>query len=270
MAAGGVAPVLAVVLVGSRKDSQTYVNMKAKACVEIGIEAKQFDLPESTTTEELLTLVDTLNKDVRVNGILVQLPLPKHCDADAVIEAIDPSKDADGLTTNSAGQVARLGDKAPLIPCTPLGCLRLLDEYEVPIAGANAVVIGRSNLVGKPAAQLLMSRSATVTVVHSKTRDIAAHLKNADIVVAAIGKANFVQAEWLKPGCTVIDVGINAVDDSTKKSGYRLVGDVDYAACSQVAGAITPVPGGVGPMTVAMLMRNTVESYKITHKIGKQ
>ena len=204
-----------------------------------------------------------LNSDAAVSGILVQLPLPAHCNADAVIASLHPLKDADGLTQSSAGALLTLGLSAPLIPCTPLGCIQLLDAYDIAIEGKHAVVIGRSNLVGKPVAQLLLSRNATVTTVHSRTTDLAEHVRRADIVVAAIGKAEWVQASWLKRGAVVVDVGINAKDDASKKLGYRLVGDVDFEQAKERVSAITPVPGGVGPMTVAMLIRNTVKAYRL-------
>ena len=259
----GTVPGLAVVLVGTRKDSQTYIAMKTKACTEVGVSAQQFDLPESTTTAELLALVQRLNDDPAVSGILVQLPLPSHCEADRVIAAISPQKDVDGLTQSSAGSLFLHGAAAPLIPCTPLGCIALLDAYSIPIEGRHAVVIGRSNLVGKPLSQLLLSRHATVTVVHSRTADVRAHVGQADIVIAAIGKAEWVKGEWLKEGAVVIDVGTSPKDDATKKAGYRIVGDVDFDSARQRVSAISPVPGGVGPMTVAMLMKNTVAAYRL-------
>ena len=204
-----------------------------------------------------------LNDDAAVSGILVQLPLPAHCNAEQVIAALHPLKDADGLTASSAGALLTHGLAAPLIPCTPLGCIQLLDAYNIAIEGKHAVVIGRSNLVGKPVAQLLLSRHATVTTVHSRTTGLAEHVKRADIVVAAIGKAEWVQADWLKQGAVVVDVGINAKDDASRKAGYRLVGDVDFERAKHCVSAITPVPGGVGPMTVAMLIRNTVTAYRL-------
>lgn len=217
----------------------------------------------ASVQEEILALVKRLNDDPSVSGILVQLPLPSHCSADRVISALHPLKDADGLTQSSAGALLTHGLSAPLIPCTPLGCIRLLDAYRIPIEGKHAVVIGRSNLVGKPVAQLLLSRNATVTTVHSRTTELAEHVKRADIVVAAIGKAEWVQASWLKQGAVVVDVGINAKDDASKKLGYRLVGDVDFESAKNCVSAITPVPGGVGPMTVAMLIHNTVRAYRL-------
>lgn len=263
----GVAPCLAVVLVGERKDSQTYVNMKSKACNEVGITPVQHNVSADISEAELAKLVTQLNNDSTVNGILIQLPLPAHINQFNIIELIQPCKDVDGLTLVSAGQVYSHGMAADLIACTPLGCIHLLDEYKIDISGKHAVVLGRSQLVGKPIASLLLSRNATVTICHSKTADIASIVRQADIVIAAIGKPRFVQRDWLKSGATVIDVGINAVDDSTDKRGYKLVGDVDYEHCADICSAITPVPGGVGPMTVAMLLKNTVKAYKTQHKI---
>lgn len=244
--ATGKSPLLAVILVGSRKDSQSYVANKTKSCKEIGMESEQINLPEETSQSDLLAVIDRLNSDSKVNGILVQLPLPAHISADIVIERIDPKKDVDGLTQSSQGILFQQGHKASLIPCTPLGCIELLDRYSIAISGSNCVVLGRSSLVGKPVSQLLLSRDATVTICHSKTKNLKEILRNADIIVAAIGKPEFVKGEWIKPGAVVIDVGINAVDDSTKKAGYRLVGDVEFSEAVKVAKAITPVPGGVG------------------------
>lgn len=263
--ANGTVPHLCVFLVGARKDSQTYVRMKTKACAEVGIKSTQHDLPADTTQEKLIELVIETNKDPSVNGILIQLPLPKHMDQNVVLGHIAPKKDVDGLLQINNGDVYRNGVKAGLIPCTPLGCIHMLDTHNVQIEGAHAVVIGRSALVGKPMALLLLSRNATVTMCHSRTKDIASLVAQADIVVAAVGRPNFVKGSWLKPGCVVIDVGINAVDDPSRKRGYRLVGDVEYAEAKKIASKITPVPGGVGPMTVAMLLNNTVKGYKLQH-----
>jgi len=263
----GKKPALAVVLVGTRKDSQTYVRMKTKACEELGIRSVQHDLPEQITQAELLMRIAELNNNPDINGILVQLPLPPHIDADAIIESLSALKDADGLTTANLGKLCVMGTRAQLIPCTPKGCIELLDRSGITIEGKRAVVVGRSKLVGTPVALLLMSRNATVTICHSKTQHLAEIVKQADILVAAIGKAEFVKGEWIKPGAAVIDVGMNAVDDATKKLGYRLVGDVEFEKAKEVAGAITPVPGGVGPMTVAMLLSNTVKTFKAQHGI---
>lgn len=258
-------PRLDVILVGDRKDSQTYVSMKTKACEKVGMLHEQHNLPADTTQKDLEALVQRLNNDPRVNGILVQLPLPGHLQQDPVIEAIHPSKDVDGLTTVNQGRVLIDGIKAPMIPCTPLGCIEFLKHYKIDTCGKNAVVIGRSRLVGKPVSLLLQSMDATVTMVHSKSSNIGGIVKGADIVVACLGRANYVKGDWLKEGAVVIDVGINAVDDATKKAGYRLVGDCEYDSCQKVASYITPVPGGVGPLTVSMLLRNTIKAFQLQH-----
>jgi len=248
-AKAGRKPGLAVVLVGEDPASAVYVRSKGKATLEAGMESFEHRLPETTGAEELLALVRRLNEDDRVDGILVQLPLPRHIDDKAVFEAIDPAKDVDGFHPVNAGRLA-VGEKG-LVPCTPLGCLMLLKDRLGDLSGLEAVVIGRSNIVGKPMAQLLLQEDATVTIAHSRTRDLPAVVRRADIVVAAVGRPEMVKGDWLKPGATVIDVGINRVDG-------RLVGDVDYESAAEVAGAITPVPGGVGPMTIAVLLRNTL------------
>ena len=247
--ATGRAPGLAVVLVGEDAASAVYVRNKGRATREAGMESIEHRLPDTTTTAELLDLVGRLNADPAVDGVLVQLPLPAAVDAQAVIEAIDPDKDVDGFHPVNAGRLATGLDG--LVPCTPLGCILLLRTIHPHLAGLEAVVVGRSNIVGKPMAQLLLRESCTVTVVHSRTRDAFAHIRQADIVVAAVGIPGFVPAAAIKPGATIIDVGINRTDTG-------LVGDVNYAAASEVAGAITPVPGGVGPMTIACLLRNTL------------
>ena len=257
LATHGVKAGLAVVLVGEDPASQVYVRNKAKAAREVGVQAFDHPLPADTTEEALLRLVAQLNADPTVDAILVQLPLPKSIDATRVLEAIDPAKDVDGFHPDNVG---RLWSGAPrFVPCTPLGVMRLLQEAGARLDGADAVVIGRSNIVGKPAAALLMAQNATVTVCHSRTRDLAERVGRADVVVAAIGKAEFVLGEWIKPGAIVIDVGINRV---TRDGQVRLLGDVAYAAAAERAGAITPVPGGVGPMTIAMLLQNTVTSAR--------
>jgi 5,10-methylene-tetrahydrofolate dehydrogenase/methenyl tetrahydrofolate cyclohydrolase len=247
----GRAPGLAVVLVGNRTDSATYVRMKKKACSDIGIKDFGRDLPGDATQEEVLRTVAELNANPDVDGILVQLPLPAHIDENTILDAISHEKDVDGLHPLNVGALATRGRTPSAVACTPKGCIELLKRYKIQIEGKHAVVLGRSNIVGIPVSQLLLKENATVTVCHSKTADIAGVIGTADILVAAIGKANFVKGEWLKPGATVIDVGINSVPDATKKTGYRLVGDVDFesAAVPGRAGAITPVPGGVGPMT---------------------
>jgi methylenetetrahydrofolate dehydrogenase (NADP+)/methenyltetrahydrofolate cyclohydrolase len=246
---------LAVVLVGEDPASQVYVRSKGKATVAAGMNSFEHKLPADTTQEDLLALVRQLNADTAVDGILVQLPLPKHLDEQAVVDAIDPSKDVDGLTPISTGRLA-LGLPG-LVPCTPLGSLMLLKDRLGSLSGLDAVVIGRSILVGKPMAQLLLGESCTVTIAHSRTKNLQDVVKRADIVVAAVGRPEMVKAEWIKPGATVIDVGINRVP-AAEEGKTRLVGDVDFAGASEVAGAITPVPGGVGPMTIAVLLRNCV------------
>jgi methylenetetrahydrofolate dehydrogenase (NADP+) / methenyltetrahydrofolate cyclohydrolase len=246
---------LAVVLVGEDPASQVYVRNKGKQTLAAGMESFEHKLPADTTQEALLSLVERLNADPAVDGILVQLPLPAHLDEQAVVDRIDPAKDVDGLTPVSTGRLA-LGLPG-LVPCTPLGCLMLLKDRLGDLSGLDAVVIGRSILVGKPMAQLLIKESCTVTVAHSRTRDLADVVRRADIVVAAVGRPQMVKGDWIKPGATVIDVGINRVP-AAEEGKTRLVGDVDYAEAMEAAGAVTPVPGGVGPMTIAVLLRNTV------------
>ncbi len=253
-AAAGRAPGLAVVLVGEDPASQVYVRSKGKATREAGMASFEHRPGVDVTQDELLALVAQLNADEAVDGILVQLPLPSHIDDQAIIAAIDPDKDVDGFHVVNAGRLA-VGLPA-LVPCTPFGCLHLLKQQLGSLSGLDAVVIGRSNIVGKPMAQLLLAESCTVTIAHSRTRDLPGVVRRADIVVAAVGRPEMVKGDWLKPGATVIDVGINRLPSDDGKG--RLVGDVDFASASQVAGAITPVPGGVGPMTIAMLLRNTL------------
>ncbi|MDT9012476.1 bifunctional methylenetetrahydrofolate dehydrogenase/methenyltetrahydrofolate cyclohydrolase FolD [Novosphingobium sp. APW14] len=250
---------LAVVLVGDDPASQVYVRNKGKQTVEAGMASFEHKLPADTTQVDLIALVERLNADPAVDGILVQLPLPGHLDEQAVVERISPGKDVDGLTPTSTGRLA-LGLPG-LVPCTPLGCLMLLKDQLGDLSGKDAVVIGRSILVGKPMAQLLLAESCTVTIAHSRTQNLPDVVRRADIVVAAVGRPEMVKADWLKPGATVIDVGINRVpapDANGSEGKTRLIGDVDYAGASAVAGAITPVPGGVGPMTIAVLLRNTL------------
>ena len=247
---------LAVVLVGADPASEVYVRSKGKATIECGMASFEHKLPDDTAQADLLALVAMLNADSLVDGILVQLPLPKHLDEQAVVAAIDPAKDVDGLTPVSSGRLA-LGLPG-LVPCTPLGSLMLLNDHLGDLSGLEAVVIGRSILVGKPMAQLLLGESCTVTIAHSRTRDLPAVVRRADIVVAAVGRPEMVKAEWLKPGACVIDVGINRLPPADGAAKGRLVGDVDFAGAWAVASAITPVPGGVGPMTIAVLLRNTV------------
>jgi len=265
----GVRPGLAVILVGERKDSQSYVRNKKKAAAEVDFHTVDVDLPETVSQQDLLAEVEKLNADPKVHGILVQLPLPSHIDEPTILKAITVEKDADGFSAMNIGNLCLKGGDPPLaIPCTPAGCIEMLQRSKVEISGKRAVVIGRSNIVGMPVAALLQSCDATVTVCHSRTKNMEELVRDADIVIAAIGKAFFVKGSWLKPGCVVIDVGINAVDDASKKLGYRLVGDVDFDEAKKVASRITPVPGGVGPMTIAMLLKNTLNLAR--HSIGLQ
>ncbi len=249
----GITPGLAVVLVGEDPASEVYVRSKGKSTLEAGMNSYEHRLPAETSEAELLALIARLNADPAVNGILVQLPLPKHLNADLVINAIDPAKDVDGFHISNVGLLGT-GQKA-MVPCTPLGCLMMLRDHLGSLAGMEAVVVGRSNIVGKPMAQLLIGDSCTVTVAHSRTRDLGEVCRRADILVAAVGRPEMITGDWVKPGATVIDVGINRVERDGKA---RLVGDVHYESAARVAGAITPVPGGVGPMTIACLLANTL------------
>ncbi len=256
----GIKPGLAVVIVGNDPASHAYVNSKGKMAKQCGFNSIQHTLPEETTQEELQALVDTLNADPQVHGILVQLPLPKHFDSDAIVQSILPEKDVDGLNIANAGKIATGDLESGLISCTPAGSMLLVRRvHGDDLSGLNAVVIGRSNLFGKPMGLLLLAANATVTMAHSRTKDLASVCRNADILVAAVGRAEMVRRDWVKPGATVIDVGINRIAAPEKGEGKtRLVGDVAFAEASEVAASITPVPGGVGPMTIAMLMANTV------------
>ena len=247
----GIQAGLAVVIVGNDPASRVYVNNKKKACEAVGFQSFEYALPEETTQEELLELVETLNNDPKVNGILVQLPVPKHIDDTAIINAISPEKDVDAFHPENVGRIM-IGDYT-FLPCTPAGVMELIDSTGVEISGKKCVVIGRSNIVGKPMAMLLLHRSGTVTICHSRTQDLPSVTREADILVAAVGRANFVTADMVKEGAVVIDVGISRVDG-------KLKGDVEFASASQKAGYITPVPGGVGPMTIIMLMKNTIEA----------
>ena len=262
-AAGKPQPTLATVLVGDRTDSAAYVSSKGKACLELGMGSISEHLPADATQEQVDALVKKLNADPKVSGILVQLPMPTHLDEERVLSLISIEKDVDGFSPINIGRLAQKGRKPLFVPCTPYGCIYLLEQAGVKIEGANAVVLGRSNIVGMPAALLLIGKNATVTVCHSRTRDLSAVVHQADILIAAIGKMEMVRGDWIKPGAAVIDVGINEKPDATKKKGYRLVGDVNFEEAVQVAGCITPVPGGVGPMTIAMLMRNTLRAAQI-------
>jgi methylenetetrahydrofolate dehydrogenase (NADP+) / methenyltetrahydrofolate cyclohydrolase len=263
-AAHGIVPGLAVVLVGEDPASQVYVRNKGKQTLEAGMQSFEHRLPATVSAADLLALVRTLNADPQVHGILVQLPLPAHVDAKSVLEAIDPAKDVDGFHPLNVGGVAT-GDRAAMVPCTPLGCLLLLQRQGIPLAGANALVMGRSNIVGKPMASLLLAADCTVTIGHSRSRDLPGICRRADVVIAAVGRAEMVRGDWIKPGATVIDVGINRIDLGDGRT--RLVGDVAFEEASAVAGAITPVPGGVGPMTIACLLRNTVVAAARQHAV---
>ncbi len=259
----GYTPGLATVLVGDNTASATYVRSKHRACTEVGIRSLGQELPADISQEELVEVVAGLNRNPEVDGILVQLPLPKHIDEEAILGAIDLKKDVDGFHPVNIGRLAMKGREPLFIPCTPAGCMRLLAETGVKLSGAEAVVLGRSNIVGLPMAMLLLKENATVTIIHSRTRDLVEHLRRADVIVAAVGIPELVKGEMLKPGAIVIDVGINRKDDPSAKRGYRLVGDVDFDSCRPVAAAITPVPGGVGPMTIAMLMQNTLRAAEL-------
>ncbi len=261
--AKGITPGLAVVLVGDDPASQVYVGSKVKKCAELGMNSKKIVLPADATQEQLVALIHELNADNSMHGILVQSPPPPHIDEEAVILNIDPAKDVDGFHPENVAKLV-LEDESGFVPCTPLGCMRLLKDAGVETAGANAVVIGRSMIVGKPMAHLLMARNAnaTVTVAHSRTKNLPELCRSADIIVAAVGRPKFVTADFVKDGAVVIDVGINRVEDAAAARGYRIVGDVDYEAVAPHCAAITPVPGGVGPMTIAMLMANTVKACR--------
>ena len=252
----GLIPGLAVVLVGEDPASEVYVRNKGQQTVEVGMASFEHRLSDQTTERELLVLIDQLNSDPTVHGILVQLPLPAQINTHAVINAIDPDKDVDGFHLINVGRLTT--GESGLVPCTPLGCMMLLRAFAGDLSGQNAVIVGRSNIVGKPMAALLLAAHCTVTVAHSRTKDLTDVCRQADILIAAVGRAEMIQGDWIKPGATVIDVGINRIDGENGKK--RLVGDVEFASASAVAGAITPVPGGVGPMTIACLLRNTVQA----------
>ncbi len=259
-AATGITPGLAVVLVGEDPASQVYVRSKGKLTVEVGMNSFEHKLDAATSEEDLLALIDRLNRDPAVHGILVQLPLPKHLNEDLVINSVDPAKDVDGFHISNVGLLGT-GQKS-MVPCTPLGCLMLLRDHHGSLSGLDAVVIGRSNIVGKPMVQLLLGDSCTVTIAHSRTKALSDVVRRADIVVAAVGRPEMVPGDWIKPGATVIDVGINRIDAPEKGEGKtRLVGDCHYQSCAETAGAITPVPGGVGPMTIACLLSNTLIAF---------
>ncbi len=261
--AGKPRPGLATVLVGDNAASETYVRSKRKACAEVGIDSFPFELPKTATQREVDELVRQLNADPRVHGILVQLPLPDGLSEEQVLSGISLEKDVDGFHPVNIGRLAMKGRQPLFAPCTPSGCMVLLEEAGAQFRGAQAVVLGRSNIVGLPAAMLLLSRDATLTICHSRSRDLPGICRTADILIAAVGRAAMVRGDWVKPGAYVIDVGINRIPDATRKSGSRLVGDVAFDEVKEVAGAITPVPGGVGPMTIAMLMRNTLRGAEL-------
>ena len=258
----GVTAGLAAVLIGDNPASHTYVGMKNRMCQQLGMASVGRTLPENITQAEAMKVVTDLAEDPKVHGILVQLPLPGHLDTESILGAVPIEKDIDGFHPINIGRLSMKNRDPLFVPCTPAGVIELIDSAQTKIEGARAVVLGRSNIVGLPAAMLLVHRNATVTICHSRTQNLPDIVRQADIVVAAIGKAQFVQADWIKPGATVIDVGTNAIPDASKKSGRRLVGDVDFENAKEVAGAITPVPGGVGPMTIAMLMQNTMNAAR--------
>jgi len=264
----GVTPGLAVVLVGEDPASKVYVGSKVRTCGELGFHSEKITLPAETTQEELLEVVRRLNADPAIHGILVQSPPPKHIDEEEIIRALDPRKDVDGFHPENVAKLA-LEDPTGFVPCTPAGCMKLLEVAGIQTNGAEAVVIGRSMIVGKPMALLLVSKksNATVTIAHSRSHDLPAICRRADILVAAVGRPEMVKADWVKPGAVVIDVGINRVDDASKKTGYRLTGDVAYDEVAPRCSAITPVPGGVGPMTIAMLMKNTLQAARQIHNL---
>ena len=265
--AGKPCPGLATVLVGDNPASQVYVSMKQKACAEVGIESYGHVLPATASQEEVESLVSELNADPKINGILVQLPLPTGLDEERVLSAINIEKDVDGFHPLNIGRLAQKGRDPLFVPATPAGVIYLLEKEVPTLEGVNAVVLGRSNIVGMPVALLLVRANATVTICHSRTKDLADQVRRADILVAAVGRTEMVRGDWIKPGAVVIDVGTNRKEDATKKRGYRLVGDVAFDEAKEVAGAITPVPGGVGPMTIAMLLKNTLRSAKLANNL---
>jgi methylenetetrahydrofolate dehydrogenase (NADP+) / methenyltetrahydrofolate cyclohydrolase len=265
VAKGFAPPGLVTVLVGSDPASEVYVGMKQRMCKKLGMESFSHSLPKDATQEEVEALVQQLNEDPKVNGILVQLPLPWHLDDEAVLKSISPEKDIDGFHPLNMGRLAQKGREPLFVPCTPDGCIYLLEDAGIEFEGANAVVLGRSNIVGMPAALLLVKRNATVTICHSRTKNLPEICAQADILIAAVGRVEMVKKDWVKPGAAVIDVGTHRIDDDTKEKGYYLTGDVAFDEVSEVAGYISPSPGGVGPMTIAMLMRNTVRAAQIAH-----
>lgn len=263
LTAKGITPGLAVVLVGDDPASQVYVGSKARTCAELGFHSRKVVLPAATSQQELLEVVRQLNADPAIHGILVQSPPPPHINEEEIIRAIDPRKDVDGFHPENVAKLV-LEDPTGFVPCTPAGCMKLLEVAGLTTSGAEAVVIGRSMIVGKPLAMLLVSKNAnaTVTIAHSRSKDLPAICRRADILIAAVGRPELVKADWVKPGAVVIDVGINRIADASKKSGFRLTGDVAYDEVAPLCSAITPVPGGVGPMTIAMLMKNTLQAAR--------
>ena len=269
VADGYAPPGLATVLVGANPASEVYVGMKQRTCARLGIESFGRALPVDASQEDVENVVKELNADPRVNGILVQLPLPKHLDEESVLRTISERKDIDGFHPLNIGRLAQKGREPLFVPCTPDGCMYLLEKTGVEFEGANAVVLGRSNIVGMPAALLLVKRNATVTICHSRTKNLPEVCRSADILIAAVGRVEMVKKDWVKPGAAVIDVGTHRIDDPSKEKGYYLTGDVAFDEVKEVAGAISPSPGGVGPMTIAMLMRNTVRAAKIENGLIK-
>jgi methylenetetrahydrofolate dehydrogenase (NADP+)/methenyltetrahydrofolate cyclohydrolase len=263
--AGMPRPGLATVLVGENPASKVYVSSKQKACAELGMESFGYQLPATASQTEVENLVAELNADPRVNGILVQLPLPSGLIEEDVLKTISLEKDVDGFHPINIGRLAQKGRDPLFVPCTPYGCIILMEKMGVKLDGANAVVLGRSNIVGMPAALLLVRQNATVTICHSRTKDLPGVVRQADVLIAAVGRAEMVRGDWVKPGAVVIDVGINRVEDPSRPKGYRLVGDVCFEEVKEVAGAITPVPGGVGPMTIAILMKNTARAAQLAN-----
>lgn len=266
IAEGKIAPGLATILVGENPASQIFVRSRHRACQEAGIISTGYELPATSTQVEIETLIEKLNEDETVHGILVQLPLPSGFDEEKVLNTISIEKDVDGFHPLNIGRLAQKGRDPLFIPCTPAGIMYLIEQVTPEIQGKNAVVLGRSNIVGMPVALLLVRANATVTICHSRTKDLPGVVRSADILVAAVGRAEMVKKDWVKPGAVVIDVGINRIEDASKKRGYRLVGDVAYDEVKEVAGVITPVPGGVGPMTIAMLLKNTLRAAELADK----
>ncbi len=262
LAEGKSQPGLATVLVGEDPASHTYVRMKRRSCEEVGIQSFHHELPADTPQEEIIGLIEELNTDDRVHGILVQLPLPEGIDEELVLRVVDVEKDVDGFHPMNLGRLAQKGRDPYFVPCTPAGVIELLKRAGAELSGARAVILGRSNIVGMPVSLLLVKENSTITICHSRTQDLPSLAREADVLIAAIGRPEMVKGDWIKPGAYVIDVGVNRVDDPSRKKGYRLTGDVDFDQAKEVAGAITPVPGGVGPMTITMLLRNTLTAAR--------